>query len=48
MDKYLLQPPLPSESIQDHTKEIKAEMGIDLQPEFAFKFIYKTPLIKSD
>ena len=37
--------PLPNESIQDATRRrLKQEMGIDLQPEFAFKFIYKTPL----
>jgi isopentenyl-diphosphate delta-isomerase len=25
-------------------RKLKQEMGIDLQPEFAYKFIYKTPL----
>lgn len=39
--------PLPHESIKDATRRrLKQEMGIDLQPEFAFKFIYKTNLDK--
>ncbi len=37
--------PLPAESVKDATRRrLKQEMGIDLQPEFAFKFIYKTDL----
>jgi len=37
--------PLPHESIKEATqRRLKHEMGIDLQPEFAFKFIYKTAL----
>jgi isopentenyl-diphosphate delta-isomerase len=37
--------PLPEESIKDASRRrLKQEMGIDLQPEFAFKFIYKTNL----
>ncbi len=37
--------PLPNESMSDATRRrLKYEMGIDAQPEFAFKFIYKTDL----
>jgi isopentenyl-diphosphate delta-isomerase len=37
--------PLPHESINEATrKRLIHEMGIDVQPEFAFKFIYKTDL----
>lgn len=37
--------PLPNESMSDATRRrLKHEMGIDAQPEFAFKFIYKTDL----
>jgi isopentenyl-diphosphate Delta-isomerase len=37
--------PLPNESIYEATRRrLKHEMGIDIQPEFAFKFIYKTNL----
>jgi len=37
--------PLPGESIRHAAKrKLWQEMGIDLQPEYAFKFIYKTPL----
>ena len=40
--------PLPDESIRDAAqRRLKHEMGIDLRPEFAFKFIYKTPLDRS-
>ena len=40
--------PLPEESIHDAAqRRLKYEMGISLKPEFAFKFIYKTPLNKS-
>jgi isopentenyl-diphosphate Delta-isomerase len=40
--------PLPEESIRDAAqRRLNYEMGIDLMPEFAFKFIYKTPLDKS-
>ncbi|HMG89631.1 MAG TPA: isopentenyl-diphosphate Delta-isomerase [Chryseolinea sp.] len=40
--------PLPDESIHDAARRrLKYEMGIDLKPEFAFKFIYKTPLDKT-
>jgi len=40
--------PLPNESINDAAqRRLKYEMGIDLKPEFAFKFIYKTSLDKS-
>jgi isopentenyl-diphosphate delta-isomerase len=40
--------PLPEESIYDAAqRRLKYEMGINLKPEFAFKFIYKTPLDKS-
>ena len=37
--------PRPGESTQSAAKrKLKQEMGIDLQPDFAFKFIYKTDL----
>ncbi len=37
--------PLPHESMYEATKKrLKHEMGIDLQPEFAYKFLYKTNL----
>ena len=37
--------PLPDESVKDASRRrLMQEMGIDLQPEFAFKFIYKTDL----
>lgn len=37
--------PLPDESIENASRRrLKEEMGIDLQPQFAFKFIYKTDL----
>jgi len=37
--------PLPGESMADATRrKLKQEMGIDLQPEFAYKFIYKANL----
>ena len=40
--------PLPEESIHDAAqRRLKYEMGISLKPEFAFKFIYKTPLNES-
>jgi isopentenyl-diphosphate delta-isomerase len=40
--------PLPQESIQEAARRrLKQEMGIDLQPTFAFKFIYKTNLDQS-
>ena len=39
--------PLPDESIRDAAqRRLKYEMGINLKPDFAFKFIYKTPLDK--
>jgi isopentenyl-diphosphate Delta-isomerase len=39
--------PLPDESIHDAAqRRLKYEMGINIKPEFAFKFIYKTPLDK--
>ncbi len=39
--------PLPDESMFDATrKRLKHEMGIELQPEFAYKFIYKSKLDK--
>jgi isopentenyl-diphosphate Delta-isomerase len=39
--------PLPDESVRDAAqRRLKYEMGINLRPEFAFKFIYKTPLDK--
>jgi isopentenyl-diphosphate delta-isomerase len=37
--------PAPHENMTDATrKRLKHEMGIDLQPEFAYKFIYKSKL----
>ena len=37
--------PLPDEPVDRATRrKLKQEMGIDLQPEFAYKFIYKAPL----
>lgn len=37
--------PMPGESVQDAARrKLLQEMGIDLLPEFAFKFIYKTDL----
>jgi isopentenyl-diphosphate delta-isomerase len=37
--------PLPDEPMHEATRRrLKHEMGIDIQPEFAFKFIYKTDL----
>jgi isopentenyl-diphosphate delta-isomerase len=37
--------PLPGEKIEEAAgRRLKEEMGIDLQPSFAYKFIYKTPL----
>ena len=37
--------PLPEETMEQATRrKLKQEMGIDLQTEFAYKFIYKTPL----
>jgi isopentenyl-diphosphate delta-isomerase len=40
--------PLPEESMKEAVrKRLVHEMGINLQPEFAFKFIYKTPLDKN-
>jgi isopentenyl-diphosphate delta-isomerase len=37
--------PLPDEPVELATRrKLKQEMGIDLQPEFAYKFIYKAPL----
>jgi isopentenyl-diphosphate delta-isomerase len=37
--------PMPDESLRDATrKRLKHEMGIELQPEFAYKFIYETKL----
>jgi isopentenyl-diphosphate delta-isomerase len=39
--------PLPDEKIEDATRRrLKEEMGIDLQPEFVYKFIYKVALEK--
>ena len=39
--------PAPDESMADATRQrLRHEMGIDLQPEFAFKFIYKCELDK--
>lgn len=39
--------PLPGECIKEAAKRrLREEMGIDLQPEFSYKFIYKTPLEK--
>lgn len=40
--------PLPGEPLADAVqRRLLYEMGINLKPEFAFKFIYKTPLDKS-
>lgn len=40
--------PFPEETISDAAqRRLKHEMGINLKPEFAFKFIYKTPLDNS-
>jgi isopentenyl-diphosphate Delta-isomerase len=40
--------PSPHESINDATRRrLIHEMGIDVQPEFAFKFIYRTDLDKN-
>lgn len=40
--------PTPHESIDQTTrKRLKHEMGIDLQPDFAYKFIYKSQLDKN-
>lgn len=37
--------PLPQETVLHAAKrKLKQEMGIDMQPEYAFKFIYKTDL----
>ncbi len=37
--------PLPDETVLHAAKrKLWQEMGIDMQPEYAFKFIYKTPL----
>ncbi len=37
--------PLPGESMADATRrKLKQEMGIDLRPEFVYKFIYKVNL----
>ncbi len=37
--------PYPQEAIQAAAKRrLKEELGIDFQPEFAYKFIYKAPL----
>ncbi|MEO7990495.1 MAG: isopentenyl-diphosphate Delta-isomerase [Chryseolinea sp.] len=37
--------PLPGESMEEATRrKLIQEMGIDLKPEFAYKFIYKTNL----
>jgi isopentenyl-diphosphate Delta-isomerase len=39
--------PLPGEAITDATRRrLRFEMGIDLQPDFAYKFIYRAPLDK--
>ena len=40
--------PMPDESMRDATrKRLMHEMGIELQPEFAYKFIYETKLDKN-
>jgi isopentenyl-diphosphate delta-isomerase len=40
--------PFPEETISDAVqRRLRYEMGIDLKPEFAFKFIYKTTLDKN-
>lgn len=37
--------PLPGEAMEEAVRrKLKQEMGIDLQPEFAYKFIYKAAL----
>jgi isopentenyl-diphosphate Delta-isomerase len=37
--------PSPEETIEEATRRrLKFEMGIDMQPEFVYKFIYKAPL----
>lgn len=37
--------PFPGETLEQATqRKLKQEMGIDLQPEFAYKFIYKASL----
>jgi isopentenyl-diphosphate delta-isomerase len=37
--------PAPNESVAEAAKRrLKEEMGIDAEPKFAYKFIYKTPL----
>lgn len=37
--------PLPDETMESATRrKLKQEMGIDLQPEFAYKFIYRSVL----
>jgi isopentenyl-diphosphate Delta-isomerase len=37
--------PKPDEQIEDAAStRLKYEMGIDLQPDFAYKFLYKSPL----
>ena len=37
--------PLPSETMEEATRrKLKQEMGIDLQPEFTYKFVYKVQL----
>lgn len=37
--------PMPGEKMEDAVRRrLKEEMGMDLQPEFSYKFIYKTPL----
>lgn len=37
--------PRPEETLEDATRrKLKQEMGIDIQPEFAYKFIYKVAL----
>ncbi|HKZ36594.1 MAG TPA: isopentenyl-diphosphate Delta-isomerase [Chryseolinea sp.] len=39
--------PMPHESMSEATrKRLKHEMGIDLQPQFAYKFVYKKHLDK--
>lgn len=39
--------PLPDEAMADATRRrLKQEMGIDLQPEFAYAFVYKAALDK--
>jgi isopentenyl-diphosphate Delta-isomerase len=39
--------PLPGETVAEATRRrLKFEMGIDLQPKYAYKFIYKAPLDK--